>query len=207
VSQIIPALTEAAWREKHDDIVRVKPAVERGSFVFAYRRADFEREYGRDYQRPGVFARFLGVLYRVVPKIGPFKPLGFKAPTLEAEALFAQSFRRATSRFRAEVRDLGNHQLRLRNTDFDTGRPSRHGEYVLADDTYAELLEKLSARRFEGTPTALKRNIMAFYGESPRPSPASQSEMKHWTRVEHALRDLGQQSGSSARTRSTPSSP
>jgi hypothetical protein len=29
-----------------------------------YGRADFERQYGSDYQKPGLFARFLGLIYR-----------------------------------------------------------------------------------------------------------------------------------------------
>jgi hypothetical protein len=70
VSQIIPTLTDAAWRDKHDEIVKITPAIDRGAFVFSYPRTSFEQDYGRDYQRPGLFARFLGVLYRILPKWG-----------------------------------------------------------------------------------------------------------------------------------------
>jgi hypothetical protein len=192
VSQVIPALTAAAWRDKHDEIVKAMPNVGRAAFVFAYRPADFEQEYGRDYQKPGIFARFLGVLYRIVPKVGPLRPLGFKAPTAEGAALFAESFRDATTALRAKVRDLRDRKFEFPNTNFDTGRPSRYSEYSLADDTYAELLEKLSDRRFAGTPTALKRNIIAFYGTSPQPSSNSRKVRKRWGRVEMALRELSQ---------------
>ena len=132
------------------------------------------------------------MLYRVLPKLGPLRPLAFKAPTDEGAALFAESFREATTRFRADVRDLGDRQFNFRNTSFDTGRPSRHGEYMLADDTYAELLDKLSRRGFEATPIALKRNIIAFYGDNPQPAPASRKDQKRWARVGGALRELGQ---------------
>lgn len=192
VSQIIPALTKAAWRDKHDEIVTLTPHIEQSAFVFTYPRSDFEREYGRDYQKPGLFARFLGVMYRVLPKVGPLKPLAFKAPNAEAAALFAQSFRDATTRFRAEVRDLRDRQFEIRNTNFDTGRPSRYGEYSLADETYAELLEKLSDRQFDGTPVALRRNIVAFYGDSPRPMLDSRKARKRWARTERALQELHQ---------------
>ena len=195
VSQIIPALTEAAWRDKHDEIAKLTPAIDRNAFVFSYPRTAYETDYGRDYQRPGFFARFLGVLYRVLPKVGPLKPLAFKAPTPEAAELFAKSFRDATTRFRAEVRDLQDRQFEIRNSNFDTGRPSRFGEYTLADETYAELLDKLSERRFEGTPVALSRNIVTFYGDTPRPSLESRKARKEWTRVERALQELRQASG------------
>lgn len=190
VSQIIPALTEAAWRDKHDEIVKLVPTIDRHAFVFSYPRAAFEHDYGRDYQRPGLFARFLGLLYRILPKVGPLKPLAFKAPTPEAAELFAQSFRDATAKFRAEVNDLKDRQFDIRNANFDTGRPSRYGEYTLADDTYAELLETLSDERFQGTPVALTRHIMAFYGDSPRPSAEDRKHRKRWARVERALQEL-----------------
>jgi hypothetical protein len=194
VSQVIPALTAAAWRDKHDEIVKLAPSIDRSAFVFSYPRTSFEAEYGHDYQRPGLFARFLGLLYRILPKVGPLKPLAFKAPTPEAAELFAKSFRDATARFRAEVRDLSDRQFEVRNANFDTGRPSRYGEYVLADETYAELLDELSDRRFESTPVALSRNIVAFYGENPRPALNSRKARKQWTRVERALKALKQTS-------------
>jgi hypothetical protein len=190
VSQIIPALTEAAWRDKHDEIVKLTPAIDRSAFVFSYPRAAFEQDYGRDYQKPGLFARFLGLLYRILPKVGPLKPLAFKAPTPEAAALFAQSFRDATARFRAEVSDLKDRRFEIRNTDLDTGRPSRYGEYTLADETYSELLERLSERGFQDTPVALTRHIAVFYGDRPRPSAEDQKHRKRWAKVERALREL-----------------
>ena len=194
VSQIIPVLTDAAWRDKHDEIARLTPSIDRSAFVFSYPRTAFERDYGRDYQRPGLFARFLGLVYRILPKIGPLKPLAFKAPTPEAAELFAQSFRDASARFRAEVNDLKDRQFELRKANSDAGRASRHGEYSLADEAYAELLEKLFERQFAATPVALRRNILAFYGDSPRPMLDSRKARKQWTRVERALQGLRQTS-------------
>ena len=42
------------------------------------------------------------------------------------------------------------------NTNFDTGKPSAHGEYTLADETYAELLDRLTGHRLAGVPEALR---------------------------------------------------
>jgi hypothetical protein len=192
VSQVIPALTKAAWRDKQEEIAKLTPHVDQGAFVFVYPRTAFEHDYGRDYQKPGVFARLLGVMYRILPKIGPLKPLAFKAPNAEAAELFAKSFRDATARFRAEVNDLSDRQFQIANTNFDTGRPSRSGEYSLADETYAELLAKLSDRRFAGTPAALSRNIVAFYDNGRPPALDSRKARKEWARVERALQKLRQ---------------
>jgi hypothetical protein len=196
VSQIIPVLTDAAWRDKHDEIVKLTPTIDRNAFVFSYPRAAYEKDYGRDYQRPGLFARFLGVLYRILPKVGPLKPLAFKAPTPEAAELFAQSFRDATAKFRTEVNDLKDRKFEIRNANFDTGKPSRFGDYSLADETYGELLGRLSDHKFQGAPVALTRNILAFYGEGPAPSVADKKVRKRWTK---AARDLDELKGVSNR--------
>jgi hypothetical protein len=190
VSQIIPTLTAAAWRDKHDEIVKLTPAIDRNAFVFSYPRAAYEQDYGREYQRPGFFARVLGVLYRILPKIGPLKPLSFKAPTPEAAELFARSFRDATARFRTEVNDLKDRQFEIANANFDTGRPSRFGDYSLADDTYGELLAQLSDQKFQGMPVALTRNIVAFYGDGPGPSVQDKKVRKRWAKVERTLQEL-----------------
>jgi hypothetical protein len=70
-------------------------------------------------------------------------------------------------RYRTMLEALRDNRLNLPNTNFDTGRPSAHGEYELADDTYAELLERLDKRHFEGVPTALGRNITSYYKAAP----------------------------------------
>jgi hypothetical protein len=189
VSQIVPALTEAAWRDKHDEIVKLIPGADRGAFVFAYSRADYEREYGADYQKPGLFARFLGIVYRILPKVGPLKPLAFKAPTREVEQLFVESVALAGRRYRAALADLTDGRFNLSNTDFDTGRPARHGEYSLADDTYAELLAKLD-RPAQGrgpAPAALRQNVLAFYGTDSAPSAGSKQDRKRWQVIQRTL--------------------
>jgi hypothetical protein len=120
VSQIIPALTEAAWRDKREEIASLVPNIEQNAFIFKYRRIDFEREYGRDYSKPGRFARLLAVIFRIVPKVGPLKPLTFKTPTPEAQQLFTRSFTDAAARYRAALQKVATGQLAFRNTDFDT---------------------------------------------------------------------------------------
>jgi hypothetical protein len=190
VSQIIPAITQAAWRDQREEIAKFTPNIQRNAFVFQYRRADFEREYGRDYDKPGAFARFLALVYRVLPKVGPLSRLAFKAPTPEAQAFFAQSFRDGSARYRSAIAAVAVGRPAFPNTNFDTGRAANHGEYALADETYAELLQDLADRKFDGVPVALRRDVLAFYGKQPRPSTASKNDRKHWDRVEIALAQL-----------------
>jgi hypothetical protein len=169
VSEILPELTRAAWRDKKDEIARLVPGVTEERFVYRYTRQQFEKEFGANYRKPGLFARFLGLVYRVLPKIGPLKPLSFKAPTPEAEKLFTESLADTRARYTAALNAAAAGRLNLTNTDFDTGRPSAQGEYPLADKTYAELLDKLKDRKFARVPAALRANIKSYYSRGTPP--------------------------------------
>jgi hypothetical protein len=56
----------------------------------------------------------------------------------------------------------------MANTDFDTGRPTREGEYSLADETYAKLLRDLAKKGFSGVTPELRANLLSFYRD-PKP--------------------------------------
>jgi hypothetical protein len=198
ISQTIPDITRIAWRDKHDEIAKIRPGVAREKFVFNLSRQDYERAFGTQYLKPGVLARFLAFLYKLLPKIGPLRPLQFKAPTAEAEALFLESFKSTRDRYGAALAALGRGRLDLANTDFDTGKPSAHGEYALADDTYAELLHRLADHRFAGVPDALRKNITAFYATPPSRT-ASKKERKRAEEIRKELALLNEPAERSAR--------
>jgi hypothetical protein len=189
VSELIPEITRIAWRDKREEIARLKPGMNERAFVYSYTRQQYEKEFGRDYQRPGLFARFVALMYKVVPKIGPLKPLSFQTPTPEAEKLFVESFKDTRVRYRAALDAVARGRLDLPNTDFDTGKPSRQGEYALADETYAELLHRLADKEFAGAPVSLRKNIVAFYAAAPDRI-ASRKVRKHVEEVRKDLADL-----------------
>jgi hypothetical protein len=112
-------------------------------FVLTLPRAAYEQQYGTDYMKPHGFARLLGVLYALVPKIGPLRPLAFTVPTPEAEKLFVESLSRSRERFGAALDALRARHLDLPNINLDTGRPAAPGEYRLADETRRELDKRL----------------------------------------------------------------
>jgi hypothetical protein len=103
ISDTIPNITRIAWRDKHEAIEKVKPGLARERFVFNLSPRDYERDFGRDYQRPGLLTRFLGVLYKLLPKIGPLRPLKFEAPTPESERLFLASFKDTRERYQTSL--------------------------------------------------------------------------------------------------------
>lgn len=188
VSRLIPEMTVVAWRDKQKEIAKVTPAVQRSAFVYALTRREYEKAFGTGYRKPGFLARFVGVLMKVVPKFGPFRPLGFKAPTPAAERLFTESFRVARDRYRSHLVDARDGRVQLANTDFDTGRPTAWGEYPLADDTYIELVERLAKKPTADVPPDLRRDIVRFF--DPAPSRAAVSAPP--TAIERQLARLRQ---------------
>jgi Zinc dependent phospholipase C len=179
IATTIPEMTKVAWSKKRGEIMRVAPGIQRKTFVFNLNRKDYDKEFGTDYAKPHGFARFLGVVYRIVPKIGPLRSLGFSVPTAEAERLFLASFTETRERFRESLEATRAGRLRLPNTDFDTGRPTTRGEYSLADSTYDELLDKLERRGFATVAIPLAANLIAYYGDAkPLPGKAPDEEKR-----------------------------
>jgi hypothetical protein len=66
--------------------------------------------------------------------------------------------------YRSLLEHVKANRLNLQNLDFDTGRPTRRGEYPLADDTYAELVEKLMDRPAAEVPAPMRADINRFFG-------------------------------------------
>jgi Zinc dependent phospholipase C len=146
VASMIPDVTKVAWEQKQEEILKTTPGALRQQFVLALPRAAYEQEYGKDYKKPGILARFIGVLAKIVPKVGPFRPLAFKVPPPEAERLFLESLARTRTRYATTLQALRAGRLDLPDINFDTGKPAVAGEYPLADETLAELKKRLNER-------------------------------------------------------------
>ena len=154
VGKMIPDVTKIAWEKKQEQIQKITPGVVRDRFVLTLPRVAYEKEFGKDYRKPGGCARVLGFLYKLLPKIGPLKPLAFTVPTPEAEKLFLDSLLRTRERFGAELAALRRGNLTLANLNLDTGKPSVPGEYALADETGRELEARLRESKLEESKAA-----------------------------------------------------
>ena len=166
ISSVIPEMTKAAWAAKKNEIGKATPGITRKKFIYNLSRASYEKEWGKGYDRPGAGARFLAFLFRIVPKVGPFKALGFKVPTPPGEKLFMDSFNKTLDQYRLLLVEHRAERLKLPNDNFDTGKPTREGDYILADRAYATLLENLADKKVVPTPE-LRANILAFYNTPP----------------------------------------
>lgn len=143
VASTIPNVTKVAWEKKQEQIQQNTPGMVRDTFILALPRVAYDQQYGKDYRKPSALARLIGVLYRILPKIGPFRPLAFKVPPPEAERLFLDSLTRTRARYAAALQAFRAGRLHLPDLDFDTGKPIVPGEYSLADETLAELKKRV----------------------------------------------------------------
>jgi Zinc dependent phospholipase C len=190
VATTIPEMTKVAWSKKRDEIRNVIPGAQKKTVVFNLRRQQYEKEFGSDYEKPHGFARFLGFMYRLIPKIGPFRALSFSVPTPEAERLFLESFTTTREHFRQSLSALSAARLHLANTDFDTGQPTMRGEYSLADDTYDELLGRLAEHAFANVSENLRSNLVAYYGNIDSLPAGTDAQRKRSARIRQQLARL-----------------
>jgi hypothetical protein len=190
VATTIPEMTKVAWGKKRDEIRKVVPGAKKETVVFNLRRQQYEKEFGTDYEKPHGFARFLAFIYRLIPKIGPFRAFSFSVPTPEAERLFLESFTTSRDHFRQSLDALSAGHLQLVNTDFDTGQPAKRAEYALADDTYDELLGKLAEHAFANVSASLRSNVMAYYGDLDALPAGTDADRKRSSRIRQQLAAL-----------------
>jgi hypothetical protein len=180
VSTAIPQLTKVAWKEKREEIQKLVPGATSASVVYSLSRGEYRKEWGNRYRVP-LFGRVLGFLVRVLPRVGPLKAASPKIPTPEAERLFLASFDAAVEDYRALVR-AAEGDLGLGNPNLDLGRPSRAGEYRLADEAYSRLLDKLGRRDFAGVRPELRLDILAFYANPEAPVETRRKDPARWRR-------------------------
>jgi hypothetical protein len=182
ISSVIPEMTRVALLVKKDELVKEDPTFSRKKFLYNLKRTDYERDWGKGYQKPGFGARVLAALFMLMPKVGPFKAVGFKMPTPETETLYLKSVNSTVDQYGVYLRDLKARNLVLANTDFDTGKPTVAGEYELTDEAYAKLLDKLADRKFADISPELQKNALDFYGTTNVPLFATKNP-ERWNKV------------------------
>jgi len=182
VSRLIPQMTQVALQTHKKDLMRETPNLAKRKFLYRLSRSDYEKEWGKDYVKPGFGTRILSTLLRYMPKIGPFKGLAFNNPTPHTEDLYIKSINTTVDQYRAFLEQVRTYSLALPNRDFDTGNETRAAEYSLTDDTYARLLGQLSDRKFDLTTAELRDNILRFYSDLSAPIETKKDEA-HWQGV------------------------
>ena len=169
VSRLIPQMTQVALQTHKKDLMRETPNFAKRKFLYRLSRSNYEKEWGKDYVKPGLGTRILSTLLRYMPRIGPFKGLAFNNPTPQTEDLYIKSINTTVDQYRAFLEAVRTDTLLLPNCDFDSGKTTKPAEYALTDDTYAKLLARLSERKFDRTSPELRANILDFYSDLSAP--------------------------------------
>ena len=169
VRNLIPLASRAAWRANRHELRKVNRRIRRRDYIYKESKSKFEAQYGTQYERPGFGARILAGVIQILPKVGKLKSLKFIAPTPEAQRIFSQSFHESVVNYAQmlsrQTATLGQ-APHMPNVDFDTGHPTKIGEYPLADRTYGEWVRELAKDDFKQVTAIMQQDILAFFNSA-----------------------------------------
>jgi hypothetical protein len=196
VSTLIPKMTKVALATHKVQLVKENPNFTKQKFLYNLSRAEYQKNWGTNYQQPGMGTKILAWIIKVIPKFGPLRALDIKTPDARTENLYLKSVNNTVDQYRNYLGNVRAGTLRLPNADLDTGKTTEPGEYNLTDDTYAKLLDKLADKKYSSLNPSLQANILWFY-QNPQ-SPTDEKKRKNWDKTLKALAELKQQPGASS---------
>jgi hypothetical protein len=181
VSGLIPKMTTVALVSYKDQIEKENPGFDHNKFVYRLRRTEYEKQYGKEYFHPGFGSRTLAFFLQIVPKIGPFKALRIMVPSGAEQDLYLKSVNDTVDKYNGYLTRIKGPTRKNKGTpiqlapnlpeiDLDTGKDSRLGEYRLADEAYAGLLDQiLSDPKATMTPD-VHQSFVDFYTVRKEPT-------------------------------------
>ena len=187
IGSIFPAMTRVAWQIKKQELRKEAPSTTRKTFLYNLSRSSYEKNWGATYKRPGIRSKVLASVFRIMPRVGPLRPLAFEKLTPETEKMYMDSFNSTIERYRELLSEQNAGRLKLPNDNLDVGEFTAAGKYTLTDAAYAELLHKLQGHYTE-MPQELRSDILAFYHDLDAPI-STKSTSDDWARV---LKELAQ---------------
>src|SRR5271154_2114780 len=131
ISHMIPEMTQVALQTHKKDMMREQPDFAKRKFLYRLSRSEYEKDWGKDYAKPGFGTRVLSTLLRYMPKIGPFKAMAFNNPTPQTEDLYFKSINTSVDQYRAFLEEVRTESLVLPNRDLDSGNITKAAEYSL----------------------------------------------------------------------------
>ena len=138
-------------------------------FVYIMHRSSYEREWGKRLEEPNWFEKFLAILLKIIPPIGPLADLRLRIPTPQVEQLFMASFDKATKQYADVLNEVDHKDLVLPDKNYDVGVITPAGVYRLNDDTQAFWLHKLAEKQFAGVTRQIRLELLHFYSDPNAP--------------------------------------
>lgn len=139
-------------------------------------------------RKPSMVTRFVAVLIFITPKLGPLSDLAIRGPKPDTEEDYVESVNRATAEYDkllGELAQKGQGTFSVPDLDLDTGFPTRPGTYRLTDQTYANLLARVTTDDAR-PPAGLRQNILAFYS-NPNAPIVTKRHARKWQKVQREL--------------------
>jgi hypothetical protein len=189
VSKLIPEATRIAWSLKSNEIKADEPGATHRKFLYNLSRSDYEKQWGKDYQRPSRKERFYAFVYKLLPKIGPLKVLQLKTPTPDTEKMFEESFNASVQEYQKLLGEERRGTLQLPNLNFDVGNETPGGKYRLNDEAHAQLLHRLAEKKFGCVSPDLREELLTFFASADAPYDVKKDK-KTWDRVQAELQSL-----------------
>ena len=190
VGGVIPKMTKVAWQTKKDEIMHDDPSMTRKRFLYHLSRASYRKDWSSKYRSATFGERLIAFFIRILPKVGPLSALSFRVPTPEVEKLFMASFNEALDDYGQFTKQLKiQNQIDLVDDNFDTGTVTRPGDYPLADQTYAALLDRLAKDKFAQVTPELRKDLLDYFSDPSAPI-AVKKDKKEWAKVMREIDEL-----------------
>jgi len=144
------------------------------TFVDRASHTTYDRKWRHTYTHPGFKAHLLAVLIFIVPKIGGAADLAIKIPNPETDELYFRSVNHTLDVFRKTLQGSiaeKDPPIDLANIDLDTGVRVKSGDYALADQTYGQLLNRITSRPEAPVPEDLRGHILEYYANVAEKDP------------------------------------
>ena len=186
-NQFIPEMTEVAWALRRHELEERATSAEHRELYHLSRQC--YQDWLKTYTKPGPGDKVTAFFFRLVPKFGPLSVFDFHTPTVQTEQLFAESLKATVESYGGTLRRAaGVQSYDPPNINLDTGRPTRAGEYLHCDLSYAKLLHSLKSSHFSRVTPALRENLLRFYADSG--DNRSRQQPKKWKQVSRDLSAL-----------------
>ncbi|SEB74784.1 zinc dependent phospholipase C family protein [Terriglobus roseus] len=103
VHSLIPKITRVALLTYHDNIEHANPGFDRSKFQYRMSRTEYEKSWGKKYNKPGFGSHLMAILITILPKVGPLKALKLKLPDADQQTLYIKSVNETVDRLDARL--------------------------------------------------------------------------------------------------------
>jgi hypothetical protein len=144
-------------------------------------------------KKPSFMTRVFAVMIVILPKVGPLANLSIRGPKDATEQEYVDSVNRANDEYAQllnKLQNIGKNQFEVPDLDLDTGYVTKPGAYRLTDQTYAQLIARVTTKTAV-PPLGLRQNILAFYADPNAPN-TTKRKPRQWKKVQEEVAILRQ---------------